>query len=82
MTPYQLINPANPGSPIFIANQVARENAKREAATASTTAADVEPGSAGDIEMLCVFGFMAAVCILGALFFTYMAIKTAKSDPK
>ena len=34
MNPSSLMNPANPGSPIWIANQVAQQNAARAAAAA------------------------------------------------
>ena len=77
MTPFQLINPANPGSPIWIANQVARENATRTAAETST-AAEAENTGDGDVEMVVVFSFAIVLALLFALFVAFMAVQETK----
>lgn len=79
MTPYQLINPANPGSPIWIANQVARENAAREAAETST-AADAKNTCDGDVEMTVVFSFAIVLGLLFTLFVAFMAAQELKNS--
>ena len=79
MTPYQLINPANPGSPIWIANQVARENATRTAAETST-AAETETTCDGDVEMVVVFSFAIVLGLLFALFVAFMAAQELKNS--
>ena len=77
MTPFQLINPANPASPVWIANQVARENATREAAETST-AAEAENAGDGDVEMVVVFSFTIVLALLFALFVAFMAVQETK----
>ena len=79
MTPYQLINPANPRSPIWIANQVARENATRTAAETST-AAETETTCDGDVEMVVVFSFAIVLGLLFALFVAFMAAQELKNS--
>ena len=79
MTPYQLINPANPASPIWIANQVARENAAREAVETST-AAETETTCDGDVEMVVVFSFTIVLALLFALFVAFMAAQELKNS--
>ena len=77
MTPYQLINPANPASPIWIANQVARENASREAVETST-AAKMETTCDGDDEMFVVFSIL--LVLLFALFVAFIAVQELKNS--
>ena len=77
MTPFQLINPANPGSPIWIANQVARENATRTAAETST-AAETETTCDGDDEMFVVFSIL--LVLLFALFVAFIAAQELKNS--
>jgi len=77
MTPFQLINPANPGSPIWIANQVARENATREAVETST-AAETEIACDGDDEMFVVFSIL--LVLLFALFVAFIAVQEMKDS--
>jgi uncharacterized membrane protein len=80
MTPYQLINPANPGSPIWIANQVARENATRTAAETSTVAEVNDTAEDGDVEMVVVFSFTIVLALLFALFVAFMAAQELKNS--
>ena len=81
MNPSSLMNPANPGSPIWIANQVAQQNARNATEAAATTATTAsEDASAGDVEMACVFGFMGACCLLCTLFVSYLLYKTWKES--
>ena len=80
MTPYQLINPANPGSPIWIANQVARENATRTAAETSTAAEVNDTTEEGDVEMVVVFSFAIVLALLFALVVAFMAAQELKNS--
>ena len=80
MTPFQLINPANPASPVWIANQVARENAAREAAETSTAAEVNDTTEEGDVEMVVVFSFTIVLALLFALFVAFMAAKELKNS--
>ena len=80
MTPYQLINPANPRSPIWIANQVARENATRTAAKTSTAAEVNDTTEEGDVEMVVVFSFTIVLALLFALFVAFMAAQELKNS--
>lgn len=80
MNPSSLINPANPGSPIWIANQVAQQNATRTAAETSTAAEVNDTAEEGDVEMTVVFSFAIVLGLLFALFVAFMAAQELKNS--